>query len=98
MTSFTVRVELHDAKEKDYTSLHAAMEDEGFVRWIVGSDDTKDRLPTAEYNMADVSLTSSEVLKRAKSAANSVKPSPTPWIIVTESAGRRWSGLKPWRE
>jgi hypothetical protein len=97
MTSFTVRVELHDAKEKDYTNLHTAMEDEGFVRWVVASDNSKKRLPTAEYNMADVSMTRSEVLKRAESAANSVKSSPTPWIIVTESAGRRWSGLKSWR-
>lgn len=32
MTSYTVRVELHDADDDDYASLHAAMEDQGFVR------------------------------------------------------------------
>ena len=97
MTSYTIRVELHGADEEDYSNLHSAMEDEGFVRWIVGSDDAKSRLPTAEYNMADTDIDRSEVLRRARAAANSVKPSPTPWIIVTQSAGRSWSGLKPWR-
>jgi hypothetical protein len=97
MTSYTVRVELHGADEDDYANLHAAMKDQGFVRWIVGSDDVKKQLPTAEYNMANTSLERSQVLERAKSAANSAKSSPTPWILVTESAGRSWSGLKAWR-
>ena len=97
MTGYTVRVELHDANDDDYANLHAAMEDEGFVRWITGSDGAKNRLPTAEYNMADADIDRSEVLKRAKTAANSVKPNPTPWIIVTQSAGRAWSGLRSWR-
>jgi hypothetical protein len=98
MTSYTVRVELHDADEDDYSNLHAAMEDEGFVRYITGSDGSKDRLPTAEYNLPSTDLTRADILKRAKEAANTAKPNPTPWIIVTESAGRSWSGLKPWRE
>jgi hypothetical protein len=58
----------------------------------------KNRLPTAEYNLPDTDIGRSEVLKRAKAAAESVKPSPTPWIVVTESAGRSWSGLKSWRD
>jgi hypothetical protein len=98
MTSYAVRVELHDTDEDEYTSLHQAMEDEGFVRWITGSDGVKDRLPTAEYNMPDTDIDRSEVLRRARSAANSVKYIPKPWIVVTESAGRSWSGLKPWRD
>jgi hypothetical protein len=97
MTNYTVRIELHGADEDDYTNLHAEMESRGFVRWIIGSDGTKDRLPTAEYNLADTDVQRGEVLKLAKAAANSVKPSPTPWILVTQSAGRSWSGLKPWR-
>ncbi len=97
MTNYTVRVELHGANDDDYANLHAAMEYEGFVRWIKGSDGDKNRLPTAEYNMADADIDRSEVLRRAKAAGNSVKANPTPWIIVTESAGRTWSGLKSWR-
>ena len=47
MTSFTVRVELHDADDDDYSSLHRAMAEEGFVRWIKNGDGVKYRLPTA---------------------------------------------------
>jgi hypothetical protein len=94
MTNYTVRVELHNANDEDYSNLHAAMEDEGFVRYITNSEGSKDRLPTAEYNLANTELARSNVLKRAKTAANSVKSEPTPWILVTESAGRAWSGLK----
>lgn len=50
MASFTVRVELHNATEGDYEELHAAMENEGFIRPIQGSDGKVYRLPTAEYN------------------------------------------------
>jgi hypothetical protein len=98
MTNYTVRVELHDADEDDYATLHAEMEERGFVRWIAGKGDAKDRLPTAEYNLARSQLQRSEVLKLAQDASNSAKPSPTPWILVTESAGRSWSGLKSWRD
>jgi hypothetical protein len=55
------------------------MEDQGFVRYIVGNSSSKDRLPTAEYNMPDTNLARADVLKRAKAAANSVKPDPAPW-------------------
>jgi hypothetical protein len=97
MTSYTVRVELHDADQDDYGGLHAAMENGGFVRYITSTDGSKNRLPTAEYNFPNTALTRADILKRAKEAANAVKSNPTPWIIVTESAGRSWSGLKPWR-
>jgi hypothetical protein len=98
MTNFTVRVEMHKADEDDYADLHDQMERRGFVRWIVGSDSFKDRLPTAEYNLAGSSLTRDQVLDAARDAAKSVKPSPTPWILVTESARRKWSGLKAWSD
>jgi hypothetical protein len=98
MPSFTVRVELHKADEDDYANLHTEMEDRGFVRWIEGRDGSKDRLPTAEYNLVGSSLTRAEVRKQAEAAANAVKPNPTPWILVTEAAGRTWSGLKTWRD
>lgn len=98
MASFTVRVELHNANDGDYISLHKAMKNRGFVRWVRSKDGDKNRLPTAEYNMQDTALSRSEVLDRAKDAANSVKPKPKPWILVTESAGRAWSGLEPWEE
>ena len=98
MTNYTVRVELHRADEGDYASLHALMEAEGFVRWVAASDGTRKGLPTAEYNMADTTLTRAEVFDRARAAANNVKPKPKPWVLVTESAGRQWSGLPPWTD
>lgn len=55
MANYTVRVDLHGADEDDYASLHAAMDEQGFVRWIEGKHG-KDRLPTAEYNMANVTV------------------------------------------
>jgi hypothetical protein len=98
MTNFTVRVELHDADDDDYSRLHEAMEEGGFVRWISDRNESKDQLPTAEYNLANSALDRSAVLERARTAADSVKRKPTPWILVTESAGRTWSGLKPWKD
>jgi hypothetical protein len=98
MTSYTARVELHGADEGEYEALHDAMEAEGFVRWIENQSGVKLRLPTAEYNLPGSTLDRKQVVRRAERAAESVKPNPTPWILVTESAGRTWSGLKPWRE
>ena len=98
MTNDTTRVELHGADEDEYEALHDAMEAEGFVRSIENSSGEKLRLPTAEYNLPDSTLDRKQVVKRAERAAESVKPNPTLWILVTESAGRTWSGLKPWRE
>jgi hypothetical protein len=89
MTNYIVRVELHRADEDDYARLHSLMESAGFVRWIEGRDGDLKRLPTAEYNM---------VLARAKTAANSVRPRPEPWILVTESTALQWSGLPPWND
>jgi hypothetical protein len=98
MTNYTVRVELHRAVEADYARLHSLMEAQGFVRWVQSNDGSLKRLPTAEYNMPDTSLTLSEVLDRAREAATGAKPKPTPWVLVTESVGRSWSGLQTWED
>ena len=93
MPNFTVRVELHGADETDYENLHEAMERKGFVRWIE-SNGGRYRLPTAEYNLLDAGMDKAKVLEIAKSTASSVKRSPSPWVLVTESAGRTWSDLE----
>jgi hypothetical protein len=41
---------------------------EGFVRWVEAKDGSLKRLPKAEYNMANTSLTRAEVLARARAA------------------------------
>lgn len=97
MTNFTVRVELHTATSDQYDDLHSAMEAQGFVRWVANGTGDKSQLPTAEYNMQGSSLTRSQVQARAERAASSVKADPQPYVLTTESAGRSWSGLKPWK-
>ena len=51
-------------------------------------------MPTAEYNLLDTGMDKAKVLEIAKSTASSVKRSPSPWVLVTESAGRTWSDLE----
>jgi hypothetical protein len=97
MTKFTVRIELHGADDDDYENLHETMEEKGFFRWIE-ADGTKYRLPTAEYNFTSSTLDCGKVRDLAKSIAAGVKRSPTPWVLVTESVGRYWSGLEKWDE
>ena len=97
MANYTVRIELHGASEDQYDDLHARMENEGFVRWIK-SNEHKYRLPTAEYNLTNSALTVGQVRDKAKAVADAVKPTPKPWILVTESNGRSWSGLEVWRD
>jgi hypothetical protein len=67
------------------------MKKEGFLRWIEDADEPKYAFPAAEYNMAGTSLKRADILERAQIAADCVKPKPTHWILVTESAG----GLGP---
>jgi len=84
------RVELHDANEKDYETLHAAMEAEGFSRTIMSTENVVYHLPTAEYYRT-AQLTRSQVLDSAKCAAGKTKK--TYAVVVTESNGVAWRGL-----
>lgn len=96
MAKYTVRIELHDADEKDYVDLHAAMEKAGFVRWIEGDSGNRYQLPTAEYNLTGTALDGEKVKNLALKVANSIKPKPAPWVLVTKSVERRWSNLERW--
>ena len=91
MTSFTARVELHDATWKDYETLHDRMRSQGFATTIKGSDGIIYRLPPAEYRY-DGSLSISDALARAKLAAAGVKTKYA--VLVTEGAGCMWYGLE----
>ncbi len=97
MANYSVRIELPGASDADYGSLDAAMREEGFVRWIVGASGKREQLPTGEYNLIDSDLHQAMVLGRAEEAARAVQSEPAPLIIVTESAGRIWSGLPRWK-
>lgn len=90
MSQFTTRVELHDADAADYEELHEEMRTRGFTRTITSGDGTTYQLPTAEYNF-EGSAERSDVLRKARAAAASVKESYE--VLVTESNGRTWWGL-----
>jgi hypothetical protein len=91
MTSFITRVELHKEQPSDYDTLHASMIKMGFSRLIISNDNISYRLPTAEYNISG-NFTRGEVLDKAKEAVKDTGKNA--YILVTESAGRTWSGLE----
>ena len=90
MADFTVRVELHDANYADYNTLHAAMEQKGFSRFIRSDQGTTYHMPWAEYNGSG-NLTSSEVRDIARTAANTTGKNNA--VFVTEAQSRAWVGL-----
>ena len=94
MARYTVRVELHNADNDDYESLHEYMEEEGFTRYIVDKDGEKYQLPTAEYNISS-SGDKYAVLEKAKRAAS--RTGKRYMVLVTTSAGRTWHNLPEWQ-
>lgn len=91
MPRFTVRVELHDADTwAHYEKLYEYMGREGFTDTLV-TEQGHVKMPPAEYNY-EGSATRAEVLAKAQAAAGRVVTSYA--VLVTESTGRAWSGLK----
>jgi hypothetical protein len=91
MAKFTVRVELHSASYSDYETLHGSMERRGFSRFITSDDGKNYHLPTAEYEKS-AEFTRQQVLASAKAATAETGKSFA--VLVTESDGRTWIGLK----
>jgi len=90
MSSFTTRIELHDAVWSNYDRLHAEATKRGFSNVIVADGGARYRLPAAEYNFVGTA-TRAQILEIAKSAAGATGRKFA--VIVTESAGRTWQGL-----
>ncbi len=88
MGSFSVRVELHDAK--DYAELHKHMKAEGFLREIA-LNKILYHLPTGEYNLVGV-FTIEQVMEKVRRA--SVKTTKKYEFLVIESKKRRGFQLK----
>jgi hypothetical protein len=92
MSSFTTRVELHNAVYNDYVQLHAAMEQRNFHRAIRSDGGQWFHLPTVEYDShGDIAI--GDVLELAKAAAN--ETGKVAAIIVTEAVRRQWFNLNP---
>ena len=91
MATYTVRVELHsDQYNPDFENLHIYMQKEGFSKLITSDGGKTYHLPRGEYNIL-TSKDRSQVLDAAKKAVDATGESAE--ILVTESAGRTWSGL-----
>lgn len=91
MPDFTVRIQLHDASPDDEARLHAAMLQAGHTDHLKSKDGTAWRLPAGEFNLrADLEVTG--VLAQAKAIADRTLPEAArpPWVLVTQSAGRKW--------
>lgn len=84
MATFMTRIELHDANWHGYVKLHVAITAQGFSNTIMANNGTVYELPPAEYYLSG-NLTAAEVLKRAQTAAGSVKYSHA--AIVSETYG-----------
>lgn len=92
MARYTTRVQLngHPTGE-DYENLHRAMKRRGFTRIIESDDGKLYWLPHAEYNR-EGEMTRATVLDDAKAAAATISRDFE--VLVTESVGRTWHGLK----
>ncbi len=92
MAQFTTRVLLNGyPSADDYEKLHKAMKAKGFSRVIKSDDGEYYWMPNAEYDR-HTTVARSQVLADAKAAANTVTKQHE--ILVTESNGRTWQGLK----
>jgi hypothetical protein len=90
MSLFIIRIELHDAADADYQSLHKAMETFVFKRTITRWDEEY-QLPAAMYSIiADESL--DQIFENARVAALITKKQFT--IMVTRDGESRFQGLK----
>ena len=65
MTTFTVRVELHNAGQSEYLVLHGSMTMAGFKNTIRSDASVSYVLPPGEYNYVGTA-TRSEILEAAK--------------------------------
>ncbi len=91
MSAFVVRVVLHDATWDEYEKLYEKLGKQGFTDIITADNGAKYKMPPAEYYFVG-NKTRSEVLALAKASAAAVKASYE--VMVTESVGVTWHGLK----
>jgi hypothetical protein len=91
MSNYIARVELHSATYDDYERLHYVMSQHGFARMIRGSDGKDYHLPTGTYVMRNTSVSRSDALDRAGTAAGQTGKKSS--IIVADWESATWRGL-----
>lgn len=91
-----IRVELHNAEPDDYDTLHNAMADQEFYRFIQDDNTQKwYKLPRAQYyyngNIEDRNVILNSVVAAVKETYEDFE------AIVTKSNGSIWTGLEELR-
>jgi hypothetical protein len=92
MADFVVRIELHNATREDYGTLHEAMSRAGFVDTLRDTSGSLVKMPPGEYFYSG-SADAIRVRDTAYTIAASVRPHPG--VLVTQSLGCWWQGLRP---
>jgi hypothetical protein len=91
MARYTIRVELHEGTWQDYVELGKCMAAQDMVDVITDGNGKRYKMPPAEYNY-DGPAPREQVLAMAESCATRVVKSFG--VLVTESNGRTWYGLR----
>ncbi|MCC3701836.1 type V toxin-antitoxin system endoribonuclease antitoxin GhoS [Rouxiella badensis] len=90
-STFTVRVQLHEADWAQYEKLHAKMEESGYARQVTAESGTTYFLPDGEFSIRS-SRQEGEIADEVITIANGVKDNAC--AVVTKSAGRAIRGLR----
>jgi len=92
MSSFTIRVELHDANWQHYVDMARDLATKGITDVIVADNGTSYKMAPAEYNYVG-NASADDVLEAAKASA--AKTGKRYAVFVTEATRRTWVGLEP---
>ncbi len=89
MANYLARVELHNANYQDYETLHAQMQQRGYVRTIVGSNGATYQLPTGTYVVTDTNASPQKAFDAAQAAAQATGKNS--WTIVADWTTARFN-------
>jgi len=95
MTRFTIRIKLQQSSPEAYELLCTYMALHGFTRTITNSSTLETfQLPPGEFSFeTEEDATKKQILDLAKAAASAITEEYS--VLVTESNGRTWYGLRP---
>jgi len=91
MSSFTIRVELHDANWQQYVDMAKDLETKGITDVVTADDGTSYKMCPAEYNYVGTG-TINDVLNAV--SASAAKTGKRHAVFVTEATRRMWSGMQ----
>lgn len=92
MSSFTIRVELHDANWQHYVDMAKDLAAKGITDIITADNGTSYKMSPAEYDYVG-SASIDDVLNVV--VASAAKTGKRHAVLVTEATRRKWIGLQP---